>query len=167
MAILETDDVLICDANVLIDFIGAGADKVLKDVCKTHKIYVPSPIRNEVEKEIACKIDTLGMIEYVPDYELMIKAAAKYGQCSPQDAMCLLICEKMKWCCLTNDKGLRSQCEKKGIKTIWGLQLILYLKEKGRLTVENGKKQCLKIASHNKTITKELVKTFFELIEKK
>lgn len=47
MDILEQSDILICDANVLIDFIDAGAGKVLKDMSKLHRIYVPTLELNE------------------------------------------------------------------------------------------------------------------------
>jgi rRNA-processing protein FCF1 len=165
-SILETSDILVCDANVLIDFIKAGAERILKEIGKLHRIYIPTPIFNEVKQLTSCKLKDLGLFEFIPEFELLSRSAEKIGQCSPQDVMCLLICEENGWYCITNDKNLRYQCANRGVKTIWGLQLILYLKEKNILTIDAGKKICLKIADINKTITRDIVDKFVEKIEK-
>lgn len=165
MGILKETDILISDANVLIDFIKAGAEKILKEVGKLHKIYVPTPIYHEVRQLTSAKMEDIGLIEYEPSIELLYQASLKIGQCSPQDALCLLICDNMGWCCLTNDKNLRGQCTKKDVKTVWGLQLLLYLKDKGIINKDTGKRICLKIANTNKMITADIVSKFLEKIE--
>lgn len=100
-SILETSDILVCDANVLIDFIKAGAERILKEIGKLHRIYIPTPIFNEVKQLTSCKFKDLGLFEFIPEFELLSRSAKKIGQCSPQDVMCLLICEEKGWYCIT------------------------------------------------------------------
>ena len=76
-------------------------------------------------------------------------AAQKRGALSFQDWGCLLVAQRMKAFCLTNDKPLRKECHRKVIQTVRGLIPLLDLVERKRLRPEIAWQTTLKIQSCN------------------
>lgn len=161
MKILKPTDILICDANVLIDYIDAKAEHILSLIAADHKVYVPTPILYEVNRLTGSKLISIGLLEYEPTFTMLAKAATDaIGKCSQQDLLCLLICKEKQWRCLTNDKSLRKQCTQSDVKPVWGLQLLLYLTNKKCISTKEALNVCKSIAEINKRITSDLVRSF-------
>jgi len=125
------------DACVVIDFINADRNilKVLSDFIGS--LYVVSPIIEEIngidgEKELV----ELGFSVIEPETEDAYKAGENSGPLSFQDWICLLTAKRRGFTCVTNDKKLREICNKEGVKTLWGLELIVKLYKAGGMTAE-------------------------------
>jgi hypothetical protein len=59
---------------------------------------------------------------------------------------------------------MRSKCEEEGVELFWGLQLMVILVEKGRLTKEAAIKAGEKISGSNARITAKNLKEFINKI---
>ncbi len=55
---------------------------------------------------------------------------------------------------------MRNKCEEEGVKLFWGLQLMVILVEKGKLSKDTAIKAAEKITESNKRITDKNLKEF-------
>ena len=151
---------IISDANVLIDYVKANK-KVLhlaaKHLCE---IYVPVAVLQEVKDITAEELEKLGIRTFEPSLEQFVNAANKPFGLSFQDQLCFLIAKEQGWVCATNDKQLRGQCEKDGIRVIWGLEIMFLLNKEGHLDRVEAEKTVEKIGENNRYISKGLIRKF-------
>jgi predicted nucleic acid-binding protein len=155
-------EILILDANVLIDYI--RCDPMIIKLIRQFigSIYLPTPILDEVKELQENDCTELGIILVEPELSQLIEAGRKKGPLSFQDRLCLILAQKHGWTCVTNDMALRRECEKKDIKLIWGIELICLLVESGGLPVSHAQEFICKIHQANpKYITEKIVKRAF------
>lgn len=156
-------NLLILDANILIDF--CQCDRViLKLVCRyVGQIYLATPVLNEVNQINEGDCLELGIKLVEPELEHVLLAAGNKGPLSFQDNLCLILAKENGWACVTNDKPLRKRCKDQGITIIWGVELICILVEAGGLPADDASDIILKMQEINpKYITANIVKQAFK-----
>jgi len=115
--------VVICDANILIDY--ARADKkIIGLIIKyLYKIRVPLPVWEEVNDLSDEEAAILGIDIIEPSIAQIYEAANMFGGgLSDEDHICFIIARDEKAICATNEKPLRRKCKDSGIEVLWGLK---------------------------------------------
>lgn len=122
---------LILDANVLIDIV--KCDKTILMLISRHvgQIIIPTTILEEVKglTEDECRVLGLTLIE--PSLDLLSKAVQMPRPLSLEDWTCVLLAEKYRYVCVSNDKALRKQCNQLQLTVKWELELLCNLTEAG------------------------------------
>jgi hypothetical protein len=77
-----------------------------------------------------------------------------------QDWLCLLLAEKERWTCITNDKRLRTECETRSVAVMWGLQLLIRLVQYGALDADGAIQLAHDMHAVNRRIPKDVVARF-------
>ncbi len=159
---------MILDACVLIDFI--KADRSVLRLIANHvgQIHVASPVVDEInEVDGESELEELGLIIIEPEIEDAYAAAAESGSTSFQDRLCMYVSKRLGFTCVTNDKNLRSLCEKENVPLLWGLQLIIELHKSGGIPMEDALDIGQRIHETNpKHITQTIVNRFKTIVKK-
>lgn len=158
----STRRLLIVDACVLIDF--CNADPSLLALVAKHvgEVHVATPVFQEVEQLDESTALSLGLKLAEPSLEMMFEAASKRGPLSTQDWLSLLLARENGWTCVSNDGRLRRACSDHKVETLWGLELVVLLVERGGLPRERAKEVGLSIREHNRFITRDVLQRFLE-----
>jgi len=162
----QAPKLMIMDACVLIDFVKTERS-VLKLITEhIGPAYVVNTVLEEV-KDIDDQGDLvdLGLIVLEPELEDLFAAANSIGPTSFQDQLCLFSAKRHDLACVTNDKNLRKLCEREGVETYWGLQLLAELHKANRITYKDAKEIALAIHETNsKHITAKIIDKFIVII---
>ncbi len=122
--------VLLMDANVLIDYQKSDFS-ILGLVGKyVGEVHVLTTSLNEVDGLDVVDYERLGIKVIEPGLIQLLQAAARRGQLSFRDHLCLLVASAEGFVCVTNDKPLRRACAEEGVAILWGLQMMTSLVEK-------------------------------------
>jgi len=134
---------MILDANVLIDFIKADRIILKRIVEDVGPLCVASVIVHEV-KDIKNEDDLFELGLHIIEIEIedAYTAGTWTGSTSFQDNICLLTAKRHGCICVTNDKSLRKLCEHKGVRILWGLELLAKLYNVGGIS----KKKAINVA---------------------
>lgn len=163
-----TLEILIIDANVLIDFCETDRS-VLQLVCEhVTGVNVAEPVLDEVEQLDRATAEALGIRVVTPDYPCLT-AAARAAQRSPlqfQDWVCLLLAEDNGWTCVTNDKRLRAECETRSVAILWGLELLLQLVEDEVLPQAGAIELAERVHRINRRIPRKVVDAFIARVNR-
>ncbi|MFP4106213.1 MAG: hypothetical protein ACLFVU_09000 [Phycisphaerae bacterium] len=151
---------LIADANVLIDY--AVSDRRLLTLISRHigRLYVPSPVLDEVQALGAEEAQRHGCQEIEPTFSQLTQAAAGGGALSFQDWLCLIIAQDEGWAVLSNDGALRKACGRASIDCIWGLEAMAILTDDDHLRPARAIRIAEKMAAQNPFLTPELLERF-------
>ena len=158
-------EILICDANVLIDF--CSVDKSILGLLNTHlfEIQIPDIILAEVNNLSEGECAKLGIAIMETPLDLREQVENLISGCSAEDAVCYMLA-KNKGCLLaTNDRKLRKECKKAGITLYWGLELILPLVKSECLSKKKAENSARTIANLNKMITESVVQGFLDKLK--
>jgi rRNA-processing protein FCF1 len=156
--------IVITDANVLIDYLATDR-RILKLIAGLFKeVFIPEDVLDEVKQITAKQITACGFTVYYPDPETYYMAANTENGLSFEDNICIIDSKRFGWGIVTNDTKMRSKCEEEGVELFWGLQLMVILVEKGRLTKEAAIKAGEKISGSNARITAKNLKEFINKI---
>lgn len=151
----------VLDANVLIDY--ANSDPwVIRIVCN-HLGHAGAceGVLLEAHDFTDGHVETTGLMIIQLTAEQLVEAYALPGALSPQDTMCLIAARDCHATCVTNEKPLRNACKRVGVKTIWGLELMLLLADKRLLTSHDALRTAREIqASNPRHITDEILQRF-------
>ena len=152
---------LILDACVLIDYVHADAS-VLGTVSRhVAPIAVVRPVFDEVDRldeALAAKL-CLQIVDV--ELDVASEASRTRGPLSFQDRLCLIVAQRERWTCVTNDKALRLACSAEKVSVIWGLEMMLRAVRAGAMTRKDALAVALAISGENpKYVTKALVETF-------
>ena len=125
--------VVICDANVLIDFL--KTDQTVLLLCARHlfRICVPLQILKEVRQLSPTSAKKLGIHVVEPELDELVNARKKKGRLSFEDLICLEMAKSNGWVCATNDKVLRKECSAQNVRLIWGFDFLLQLNLNGHI----------------------------------
>lgn len=158
---LETElKTVITDANVLIDYLVIDK-KILKLIPGLFKeATIPIDVLNEVEQITESQVKAFGFTVYYPEPDTYYKAVNSDNGLSYQDNICIIDCQKNGWGIVTNDTRMRKKCTEDGLELFWGLQLIVMLVEKGRLSKDEAMTASEKIEESNPRITKRDITKF-------
>ncbi len=155
---------VISDANIIIDYLSSNKHILSIATEKLCDIYIPTPIFNEIsqiDENIAAE---LGLKIIEPDFKQLTESMERGGALSYQDRICFILARDKEYSCATNDKTLKRHCENNNIKTIWGLEIMILLVEKGHLTKKIAITTAKDINKRNRLITAEVLNSFIEKI---
>lgn len=141
---------LLVDANVLIDF--CTADLTALALVSRHlwPVRVLTPVLGEVQQLDAPECDRHGLELWEPSLEQLLAAGSRRGSLSFSDRLCLILARDEGWVCATNDKVLRRECRAEGVRTRWGLELLVDLVEAEHLTRTSAIKIANEIHTNNR-----------------
>lgn len=152
---------LIMDACVLIDCI--DSDQSIFGLIKNS--FGPICVINEIVKEVKSIESTeqlipLGLILVEPELEDCLDAHTVNKATSFNDNLCFLTAKRNGYICVTNDKSLKKLCAKHNVRSMWGLELITKLHDRGCISTDEALKLGEKIKTNNFQITSETMEDF-------
>jgi rRNA-processing protein FCF1 len=157
---------IIVDANILIDFCKTNK-KILRLLCKElEKVAVPFLVLQEVDELNRHEAEALGITVIDSDMQTIENAFGVTNGLSYQDNLCLLTASRENYICVTNDKRLKRECQDKGIRSLWGPELLLFLFQEKRITQKQARQLMAEIASINNRVTKTIIQEFEKQLEK-
>jgi len=118
---------LLIDANVLIDFADSDVTVLRLVVRHLAPVSVLRPVLREVTQLDATDCDRLDLSLFEPSVEQLLEAGARRRSLSFFDRLCLIVSRDQGWACVTNDTVLRKECATEGVRTVWGLELLVGL----------------------------------------
>ena len=124
---------LLLDADVLIDFCGSDLSVLTLVARHLRPVRIVAPVLREVPELDTTTCDRHDLELWEPSTEQLLAAASKRGPLSFRDRLCLIVARDESWTCATNDKALRRECKAEGVRTRWGLELLIDLVEARRL----------------------------------
>lgn len=151
---------LVADANVLIDYAGAGLWVIGAIARHVAPVYVPSPVLDEVTQVTEAKCQRLRCEVIEPTLAQAAEAAAGTGSISFQDRLCLIIARDVRWQVLTNDRALRNACEEIGVGCVWGLEAMAMAVDAGHVSASDAIAVAETISAANRFITPAIVDRF-------
>jgi rRNA-processing protein FCF1 len=145
----------ICDANVLIDYVKVDEAVLAMLAGYWETVFVPDVVLTEVRQLSADRAGSLGLT--IIETPLRIPDVAGL---SFQDRACLYFATREGWVCIANDRRLRNECQRCGVQTVWGLEMLLLLVESGTLAEARARRVGMKIHAENPQITKKVMDDF-------
>lgn len=115
---MEMHKRLLCDANVLIDYMNASPALLFRLSEFYGGLYVP----DVVFAEVGCIRDAEPAEYGIELLETPFEALETVAGLSLQDCCCLFYAQN-GFCCVTNDVKLRKTCMLRDCTVIWGLEL--------------------------------------------
>jgi rRNA-processing protein FCF1 len=152
----------ICDANVLIDFVKADEGVLAMLAGYWESIFVPDVVLSEVRQLSEDSARSLGLTIIETPLGLPEVPGLSY-----QDRACLHLAMKEGWVCIANDRLLRSECRRRGVETVWGLEMLLLLVGSGALAAPRAKRVATRIHGDNPQITQKVLEDFLGELGKK
>lgn len=150
-------NVVVCDANIIIDFSLTGESLLLSLLELFDEVYVPYMVMYEITNISDQKLIDAG----IKLLETPIETSPIKGL-STEDWSCVLAVQETHGSCITNDKKLRSVIKERGHNVLWGLETILKMYKRKIITKTKAKKYGLLICQRNKYITDAVKNDFLE-----
>ena len=127
-------EVLLADANVLIDLLNANALGLVGDLIRHDiaTVHLPRIVYDEVSTVISeSQIADLG-ITILPVEIALMKRVAQYHdtRLSYPDRSLLLLAKDKGYAVWSNDKRLRENCNENGVRTLWEFEMLRVLVER-------------------------------------
>lgn len=157
----KSREILISDADVLIDY--AGADIGILEIMagKLWQLHATLPTLREVRALPIAKAEKMGILICEPTLAELDEASRHSAALSGPDRLCFVIARTRGWSCLTNDRLLRRNCDAAGVHTIWGLEAMLHLKRACHITRARAAKTAEAIHELNpQHITADILQRF-------
>ena len=127
------ETVLLADADVLIDYRDAALDILELVAAHMGRLVVLAPVLEEVRGLGAAQCAQLGMEVVAVETDRLAQASEVESRVSFNDCLCMVACREEGWTCVTNDGALRRLCRRHGVKTRFGLGLMVDLVTAGAL----------------------------------
>jgi rRNA-processing protein FCF1 len=115
---IRIDAPIITDANILIDFSKTNKEILRLLFEELEKVAVPFLVLQEVNELNRQEAESLGITVIDSDMEMIENAFGVTNGLSYQDNLCLLTASRENYICVTNDKRLKRECQKKGVRSI-------------------------------------------------
>lgn len=129
----RTSEILLADADVLIDYIDADQEILARCVAHFASLHVMQTTLDEVEDLDPKTCQRLGITIVAVEDSILGQASEASLGLSVQDTICLLVAEERQWTCVTNEKALRKRCDERGVRVRRGLNLMIELVRVGHL----------------------------------
>lgn len=150
--------ILLCDANVLIDYMTVSGFELIARICSCgYTIHVPDIVLFEVDRLSFEQAERIGL-KVLPTPLSALRQDIR--GLSLEDTACLYFVEKDGMVCVTNDKKLRATCQKHSGKVMWGLELLLKLVQQGYLPATEALEIVQNISRVNTNITPAILHDF-------
>lgn len=129
-------ELLILDANVLIDYVHSELRPLRLWARHIGPVYVPRMLLREVDglSEKGCA--QLGLQLADPSIEQLDEAAQHQPGLAFADRLCLVLARDGKLTCATNDRRLRNECQNQGVEFMWGLEIMISLVHAAHLDLD-------------------------------
>lgn len=155
----------IVDASVLIDYCKINLSLLAIFSKEIGTVYIPTPIIHEEVSQLTipkARKHHLKPIE--PKIEQLMEAEALGKQTSFYDNLCFILARDNGYTCITNDKPLKRLCENYNVPSIWGLEMMVMLVNKGKITKRKAVNCAFTIQKYNPFITNEIIQRFKDKI---
>ena len=129
----DGETVLLADADVLIDYRDAALEILELVAAHMGRLVVLAPVLEEVRGLGAAECAQLGMEVVAVETDRLAQASEVETRVSFNDCLCMVACREEGWTCVTNDGALRRLCRRHGVKTRFGLGLMVDLVAAGAL----------------------------------
>lgn len=141
--------VLLADADVLIDY--RESELAILELVARHigRVVVLPPVLDEVRHVTALECGRLGIEVIEVETDRMLQAAEVGSRISFNDRLCMIVCREEGWTCVTNDGALQRLCSRYGVKTRFGLSLMVDLVAVGALTNRRAMEVARRIQASN------------------
>ena len=127
-------EILLADANVLIDLLSANALGLVGDLIRHDfaAVYLPRIVYDEVSAVITeSQIADLGITILPVEIALMARVAAYHDKrLSYPDRSLLLMAKDNGYTVWSNDKRLRENCDANGVRVLWEFEVLRRLVER-------------------------------------
>ena len=127
-------EILLADANVLIDLLNAGALGLVGALVRHDlaDVYLPRIVYDEVSAVISeSQIADLGIIILPVEIRLMERVARYHDtRLSVPDRSLLLMAKDKGYTVWSNDKRLRENCNVNGVRALWEFEVLRRLVER-------------------------------------
>ena len=156
----ETNSGFIIDANVLIDYCKTDLSilTIFSKVIGT--INIPTPIiYDEVSQISITKAEKFFLNPIEPTLEQLIEAKT-FKRSHFCDNLCFLIGQGNGYTCITNDKHLKRLCKEHNVPSIWGLEIMVILVKKDKISQKKAITVASAIRKSNSFITNEIIQRF-------
>jgi rRNA-processing protein FCF1 len=151
----------IVDANVLIDYCDSDLNMLSLVSQKVSAIHVSRSTLNKIGQLSEAQADKYNLVIQTPDLKTALEASKERGRLAKDDRETLLLAKEHGWTCITNDKALRRECEKDGVKVLWGLEPMKILIKQKLITSAKAIKIARLIRLNNSAyITQEILAKF-------
>ena len=146
---LVSATVLLADADVLIDY--RESELAIVELVARHigRVVVLPPILDEVRHVTPLECERLGIEVIEVETDRMRQAATIESRISFNDRLCLVVCREEGWTCVTNDGALQRLCRRYGVKTRFGLSLMVDLVANGALSQRHALEVARRIQASN------------------
>jgi len=158
----------IIDADALIDYRDSDLRVLSLFSTQIQPIHIGYSAFRKVEAISEIDAKRLHLLIEIPDLITMLTAAQKKSPSSYDDRETLMLAKQHNWSCITNDKALRMEFTKEGLKTLWGLEPMKILVNKKLIPAARAIKTARLIQQNNPAfITREILTKFEKEITKK
>ena len=164
---LQINKSLIFDANVIIDFFTISDDLVKFINELSIEMCIADVTFSKVDQlnENNAKKLNISIIETPID--MLDKSA---NRCKPNlafdDYVTYLIAKENDFILVTNDKPLKIHAQNKSVDTLWGLEIILFLESKNKVSKEKAKKLFKQLKAISNRITDNIEREFLTILNK-
>ena len=158
--------IIVCDANVLIDYFDNNKSIISKCTAHNYEIHVPRQILEEIRQMDETAAVLIGLKIYEPTLAQLLEAKSLNGPLSFQDWLCLIISRDEGWTCLTNEKALYKKCQVESIEVIRGFSIMYELCKNGQLSKKESIDTATRIKVSNRRIEEKVLIDFIQMIEK-
>ena len=142
-------EILLADADVLIDYVEADADVLARCAVHFAAVHVMQTTLDEVDGFTTSQCERLGIVVISVESETLTRASEERLGLSVPDTICLLVAEERQWTCVTNEKALRKQCDERNVHVRRGLNLMIELVKGRRLGPKRAEKVARAIQKSN------------------
>ena len=146
---------------MLIDFVKADEGVLAMLAGYWEEVFVPDVVLAEVQQLTAIRAGSLGLTIIETPLDL-----PKMPRLSFPDRACLYYATKEGWTCIANDRRLRKECQRRGVHTVWGLEMLLLLVEVGRSLDLARRRMAVRIHDDNPQITRRVLDDFLPELER-
>lgn len=127
-------EILLADANVLIDLLSANALGLVGDLIRHDlaAVYLPRIVYDEVSAVITeSQIADLGITILPVEIALMERVFQYHDtRLSYPDRSLLLLAKDKGYAVWSNDKRLRENCDENGVRALWEFEVLRWLVER-------------------------------------
>lgn len=127
-------EILLADANVLIDLLHADALSLVGDLVRNDiaTVYLPRIVYDEVSTVISeSQIADLGITILPVEIALMERVAQYHDtRLSYPDRSLLLMAKDRDYAVWSNDRRLRENCDENGVRALWEFEVLRWLVER-------------------------------------
>jgi rRNA-processing protein FCF1 len=156
----ERPEVLLADANVLIDYVDTEIEILALAAIHLGTLIVPRPVLDQVPRLSLRDCSRLRISVLEPETEIQVKAGERSAALGFRDTLCLVLCETNGWTCVTNDAALLKACRRSGVQVRRGLNLMIELADRGYLDIDRALSVARAIGALNSFITDTILQEF-------